>query len=99
MRLIDADKLKEKSFITGMSNGVEIEEIAVVPVGAIDKAPTVETECYKCSQIPKGKWIEYNTVCRHYKCDQCDADYNNFMLKPNFCPNCGAKMDMEGEDK
>ena len=91
MRLIDADKLKEKSFITGVPNGVEIEEIAVVSVSAIDKAPVIETE------IPKGKWIEYNTVCRHYKCDQCNADYNNFMLKPNFCPNCGAKMDMEGE--
>ena len=41
---------------------------------------------------PQGEWIEYNTACHHYKCDQCNADYNSFMVKPNFCPNCGADM-------
>ena len=47
---------------------------------------------------PQGEWIEYNTACHHYKCDQCNADYNSFMVKPNFCPNCGAKMGKGGAD-
>lgn len=48
-RLIDADALKEKEFLTYQNNGVEIEEIMVVPVGAIDNAPTVEPK--------QGEWI------------------------------------------
>ena len=43
MRLIDADELKKYKFTTQIANGVEIEDIEVVPVAAIDNAPTVET--------------------------------------------------------
>jgi len=44
------------------------------------------------AERPQGEWIEYDTACHHYKCNQCNADYNRFMVKPNFCPNCGAEM-------
>lgn len=47
IRLIDANALKEKAFITYQSNGVEIEEILVVPIGEIDNAPTVEQKYYE----------------------------------------------------
>ena len=49
-RLIDADALTEKAFLTYQNNGAEIEEIMVVPIGAIDNAPTIE-------ERPHGGWI------------------------------------------
>ena len=45
--LISRSALKEKAFITQQCNGCEIENIAVVSVGAIDNAPTVEP-CDNC---------------------------------------------------
>lgn len=42
MRLGDLDALKKHKFTTQIANGVEIEDIDVVPVAAIDNAPTVE---------------------------------------------------------
>lgn len=41
-RLIDADALKKDKFTTKIANGVELEDIEVVPVPSIDNAPTVE---------------------------------------------------------
>ena len=38
----------------------------------------------------------YNQKKRINKCDKC----NHYNMKPmNFCPNCGAKMKAESEDK
>ena len=53
-RLIDADALTEKAFLTYQNNGAEIEEIMVVPIGAIDNAPTIE-------ERPHGEWIAIKT--------------------------------------
>lgn len=71
MRLIDADDLKEKEFLTYQNNGVEIEEIMVVPVGAIDNAPTVEpkqgefkcTECYRTFSKFSNESFNYCPHC------------------------------------
>lgn len=46
---------------------------------------------YHLEQLPsaerRGRWIDL-------KCDQCgQVD----MSKPNYCPNCGAKMECEEE--
>lgn len=42
MRLGDLDELKKYKFTTQIANGVEIEDIEVVPVAAIDNALTVK---------------------------------------------------------
>ena len=41
--LISREALKKYKFTTQIANGVEIEDIEVVPVAAIDNAPSVET--------------------------------------------------------
>ena len=81
-RLIDANALRKAFKNHPLCNDVWLQYSREI----IDNAPTVEPERLK------GKWIEYNTACHHYKCDQCNADYNTLMLKPNFCPNCGVDM-------
>lgn len=61
--------------------------------------------------LPKGHWIDNNEseidarYGRHiYKCSECDRLADKFVCgtedwwdseKPNYCPNCGAKMESE----
>lgn len=57
------------------------------------------------SNLPErktGRWIYDNEAypggnpCGHYDCDQCGESVPH---KTNFCPNCGAKMEVEHEDR
>lgn len=41
MRPIDADEVRKRQIEAYQGNGVELETIMVVPVAAIDRAPTV----------------------------------------------------------
>ena len=48
---------------------------------------------------PKGKWIPHpSEIFAHLVCNKClsSAPYN---YETNFCPNCGADMRAESEDK
>lgn len=61
-----------------------------------------EIESIPSAQPKKGKWIKSNEYARmtetkiaewtNYYCSQCDSPNN----KPtDFCPSCGAKMEMK----
>lgn len=40
-----------------------------------------------------GIWIEhFDEIGKRYECDQCHTDWGGPV---NFCPNCGAKMEVE----
>ena len=47
-------------------------------------------------EVRHGKWIELPPFKNIYTCSLCDqwGEYHW-----NYCPNCGAKMDLENEDK
>lgn len=56
-------------------------------------------EVYEAEPMKHGKWNGY--ICS--ECNVC-ADYfisGDFYFdeKPNFCPNCGARMDLKDGDK
>ena len=60
-------------------------------------------ECEHHREDRKGEWIECDNGCFRF-CSICgfnvhdDASYElygTYLIKPNFCPNCGA--DMRGE--
>ena len=76
----------------------EYGRIEVVGVDAINSLPPVNPQ-------PKtGHWIDDNENqygIHLYKCSECDEYANAFVggtedwwdiEKPNYCPNCGAKM-------
>lgn len=48
-------------------------------------------------EVKHGKWIEHFLYgCWHYDCPFCDdgfATKEKCKTKPNYCGNCGAKMD------
>lgn len=60
----------------------------------IDKIPTAN---FKNNEIPRGEWekpFEFFGKFYH-KCNNCHIS-SDLILIDNFCPNCGAKMNMEG---
>lgn len=92
MRLIDADALLQRAIPHGWSTPKWVSDIAIEDAPTIDAAPVVH-----------GKW-EWNTNNGFYYCSNCktvspredqDGEYCDC---PNYCPNCGAKMDGERKD-
>lgn len=97
MRPIDADALVAKmkaydiwheteyqdGYFDGFSDGIsEVEE-----------APTIEAELVK-----HGRWIRPEGYCWRPECSECGY-YGSAIDEPvipfNYCPHCGAKMDLE----
>lgn len=90
MRLIDADDLKEKSII--ISDGPIYRE--VIPISAIDNAPTVPNEYMRGYEAakreykkPQGEWKLHGMI---YYCSECGHECGE--SGDNFCGNCGADM-------
>lgn len=67
---------------------------------AADVAPVVHGRWDECD------WVKYDghSECIHYpkaawRCSNCcNAFKKELLWKDNYCPNCGAKMDLEGEN-
>ena len=64
-------------------------------------------DCGSCNQTKQGKWIANEHTSRseargrmtHYATYQCSVCGKwNGRKKQKYCPNCGAKMDLEVED-
>ena len=63
---------------------------------AINKMPTADVV-----EVRHGEWVEHFAFdCWHYDCPFCDDGYatkERDKYKPNYCHNCGAKMDGKGD--
>lgn len=88
MRLIDADELIEMAYRMRLDSR---EQIACM----IESAPTIEPE------QKRGRWIKDCNVAFYWKCSECGAYLfwrkEDYLLRendnPNYCPNCGARME------
>ena len=101
-RLIDANELARKLYtsslcVTCLRNGKTLvnewlEKYRNEVLRMICKAPVVDAV-----EVVHGEWGEIYTCHGErlwgYKCSQCEQDNPN---KSNYCPNCGAKMDGDG---
>ena len=85
MRLIDADALIEEALTEGAYGYVDAKQIA--------DAPTVDAAPVRHGKIIET--IENGRMKRVFSC--CGTDFTKMTcwMAPNFCPNCGAKMDKE----
>ena len=103
MRLIDADALYEKTFCTAAAtmNNPYGGDSAVL-LDDIDNAPTIEAE-----HVKHGRWISVEdeehpcdewdcTACGQRRTFLCEMDADDMKEDYPYCPNCGAKMDLEG---
>lgn len=94
-RYIDADKLKE-AFSTDTQHLYTFDpSLYDLIVLDIDEAPTADVE-----EVKHGKWKikrdDYD--CEYMMCSVCKEEFYPFDADtvdttPNYCPNCGAKMD------
>lgn len=92
MRLIDADNkeilLESDIYQAGVSR--EFMNGVMFMIEQIDKAPTIEAE-----PIKHGRWIITDQDVMGEKklmCSYCTSVTSSFG-SPNYCFNCGTKMD------
>ncbi len=106
MRLIDAAELLQTLAVTvdnfdprwlrdrSIRDGLKIAKKAIEESQTVDAAPVVH-----------GQWIgtadgyaDGELVYDMWRCSECDYDADGADEKPGwrFCPNCGAKMELEG---
>ena len=94
-RLIDAEPIK-KFIVDGLNNPDPKKAFghdAIEILTEIEYAPTVDAV-----EVVYGWWIPVPSsdmmTGKAYKCSECNKmRYGSFM--PNYCQNCGAKMDGE----
>lgn len=101
MRLIDADEIMPSLRLLWIFGVVSFGEGAKRAEEIINNVPTIEAE-----PVKHGRWREYNYPGQEcVYCSACKTEYypddlivigvNDY---PYYCPNCGAKMDLEGEE-
>ena len=101
MRPIDADALKaileryrecNSALVDDYSDGKF--EAYSLSIAEINDAPTIDTD------RPHGKWLPefVHHGVRYHKCDVCKI--STMVGNINYyCPNCGADMREEGDEK
>ena len=88
-RLIDADSIPW--FVEGVG------EIPVITKQEIDEMPVVDAV-----PVRHGKWMLYYDIeqGRALRCSECKMVFwVGDGREGNFCPNCGAKMDVETNER
>lgn len=110
-RLIDANALlkvlrhrvkgnEDSPFVIGTNNTLDIFADFVQSIPTVDAVPVVY-----------GRWVaypdEYQICATEFVCSNCNTSFvnselasdNDFLEMMKFCPNCGAKMDGDEDDK
>ena len=97
MRVIDANALVEKAYQHGEHPSVDdlfADGVDAVDVSDIDEAPTIEAE-----PVRHGRWVRKG---QEIYCSECGEEsgytWAGASRYSDYCPNCGAKMDLEEND-
>lgn len=90
MRLVDADvaqRIADKELFLDEAGAVQF---------VLSHTPTIEAE-----PVRHGRWVHDEQRIHNgvdwWHCSECNSPATGVEIKYNFCPNCGAKMDLEGE--
>lgn len=59
-------------------------------IDTLEELPSVEVK-----PIIQGKWVEETNRYYHWHCSECGQVQGAVRFFMNYCPNCGAKMDLE----
>ena len=104
MRLIDADKLIEKlealadSYFDINCSDFTIGVYNICRQQGVDAAIEVVKKQEPIDTVKHGEWVSYPTLTSFLRCNQCrNGIHWDDNKKPNYCPNCGAKMQQPKE--
>ena len=76
-------------FSKGVAVGVAMARLAVCRLPAAD-----------VRENKPGKWERTSHKSGYgYRCSECGAIYNKRKSRLNYCPNCGAEMKGEADEK
>lgn len=105
MRLIDADELVKRFKIIANDNwnkqtptswGAAFSDAIEI----VDEQPTIDP-------VKHGRWEKDSDTAFYWRCSECGCYLfwrkEDYLLRhedePNYCPNCGAKMEESDEEK
>lgn len=84
MAYVKVEELRERLY--------DSDTITFKGLAIIDNFPTADVE-----EVKHGYWKEYHSYgAYHYDCSNCDDGFamqERCKNVPNYCSNCGAKMD------
>lgn len=93
VRPIDANALikdiaKIRDMASAARGGLIRANLNRLVLKAVTEAPTIDVE-----PVRHGHWIETSpiNIWQCYDCSECKFGVSGG--KPNYCPNCGTKMD------
>lgn len=89
MKLIDADELEK---VWTIASPEPYSTDAAEVLDSIRGAPTVDAV-----PVVHGQWNDSYDGITPY-CSVCGHSHRLMVRKPNYCPNCGGKMDLEDEN-
>lgn len=89
MRLIntDAPELFKKCYCPQDWSGNDNYPL-MIEWSDVKAAPAVDAE-----PVRHGRWIRQDNTFTRYMCSECES--KNHGGHENYCPNCGAKMDLK----
>ena len=96
MRLIDADALVE-NIESEIDDDKEIypdDKTSIIFRAGMKTVIRIVKKQDTVDPVKHGHWIVYPTLVSFLRCSQCHngVGWHNDK-KPNYCPNCGARMD------
>ena len=82
------------------------KDLAMDAAYEVSKIPAADVAPVRHGRWDECDWVKYDghSECIHYpkaawRCSNCcNAFKKELLWKDNYCPNCGAKMDLEGEN-
>lgn len=96
MRLINADEFEVIGGVVPDEHDTDSYLAGCMEIlNKIDEAPTIDAE-----PVRHGRWEKASEYMPIYVCSECkerNLFKNGNNVFSNYCPNCGAKMDLEGE--
>ena len=87
-----------------MDEYIKREDALGCVLGVFDRQRIKELPAADVEEVKHGKWIEvqkeniWNDIVPVLECSACGkytVGTRGIMTKSNYCPNCGAKMDLE----
>ena len=91
-------KIGDTVFIHGYIDEIRKDTVIIHNKGGYFGTIPSEVICGKITERETGKWINHRNDEGHNiaDCNQCGEAMQWFDddLKPNYCPNCGTKMEV-----